>query len=43
MTIDQRARSAGANLRSAHTDDPDVSESYPRLLLNLPFAVVFLQ
>jgi hypothetical protein len=35
VTIDQRARSAGANLRSAHADDPDVSESYPRLLVTI--------
>jgi hypothetical protein len=35
VTIDQRARSAGANLRSAHADDPDVFESYPRLLVTI--------
>jgi hypothetical protein len=35
MTIDQRARSAGANLRSAHADNPDVTESYPRLLVTI--------
>jgi hypothetical protein len=35
MTIDQRARTAGANLRSAYADDPDVSESYPRLLVTI--------
>ena len=35
MTIDQRARTAGAVLRSAHADDSDVSESYPRLLVTV--------
>jgi hypothetical protein len=35
MTIDQRARTAGATLRSAHADDPGVSESYPRLLVTI--------
>jgi hypothetical protein len=32
MSIEQRARSAGATLRSAHANDPDASETYPRLL-----------
>jgi hypothetical protein len=35
MTIDTRARTAGATLRSAHADDPGVSESYPRLLVTI--------
>jgi hypothetical protein len=35
MTIDQRARSAGAILRGAHADDADASESYSRLLVTI--------
>jgi hypothetical protein len=35
VTIDQRARTAGAGLRSAHADLSDVSESYPRLLVTI--------
>jgi hypothetical protein len=35
MNLDQRARTAGAVLRSAHAKDPDVSESYPRLLVTI--------
>jgi hypothetical protein len=33
MNLDQRAHNAGAALRSAHANNPDVSESYPRLLV----------
>jgi hypothetical protein len=35
MSIDQRARTAGALLRKAHDDDRDVSESYSRMLVTI--------